>query len=54
MTDLRAGAAVVLAALVAKGKPAFGLKHLKRGYFELVEITKVRSAHFNEANITFF
>lgn len=36
MTDLRAGAALVLAALVAEGESLiYGLKHLKRGYENL-------------------
>lgn len=36
MTDLRAGAAVVLAALAAKGTSSiYGLTHLQRGYYNL-------------------
>ena len=36
ITDLRAGAALILAGLQAEGKTTvYGLKHLKRGYFDL-------------------
>ncbi len=42
ITDLRAGAALVLAGLAAKGaSTVYGLKHLKRGYENLPE--KIRS-----------
>ena len=38
MTDLRAGAAMVLAGLVADGHTEiYGLDHLKRGYYKLLE-----------------
>jgi len=36
ITDLRAGAALILAGLVAEGETTvYGLKHLNRGYFDL-------------------
>jgi UDP-N-acetylglucosamine 1-carboxyvinyltransferase len=36
ITDLRAGAALILAGLVAEGETTvYGLKHLKRGYYNL-------------------
>ena len=36
ITDLRAGAALILAGLQANGRTTvYGLKHLKRGYFDL-------------------
>jgi len=36
ITDLRAGAALILAGLVAQGKTTvYGMTHLKRGYYNL-------------------